>query len=157
MRKLRLILVTASVAALMASLAAPALALMPPGNNGTIKIDGRPFDEAPDNEPHVNCGLQVDFYGFEMGDYTATLTFELIAPTAGGTDFVTSVFVGEDAAGGGTDLDAQKTVNLRGWLANSGVTPHPIQGYHVKLTTNTPFSLGADVKHKVFWIQGCAS
>jgi hypothetical protein len=25
----------------------------PPGNNGTVKIDDLPFDDAPNNEPHV--------------------------------------------------------------------------------------------------------
>jgi hypothetical protein len=40
----------------------------PPGNNGTIKIDDTPFDDAPDNEPHVGCVFQVDFYGYDEGD-----------------------------------------------------------------------------------------
>ena len=35
----------------------------PPGNNGTIKIDDTPFDDHPNNEPHVGCVFQVDFYG----------------------------------------------------------------------------------------------
>lgn len=30
----------------------------PPGNNGTIKIDDVPFDDHPDNEPHVGCTFQ---------------------------------------------------------------------------------------------------
>ena len=33
--------------------------------------------------------------------------------------------------------------------------PHPIQGYHVKLTVNAPGSIGADTKYKVFWVTGC--
>ena len=24
----------------------------PPGNNGTVKVDGKAFDDAPNNEPH---------------------------------------------------------------------------------------------------------
>ncbi len=40
---------------------------IPPGNNGTIKIDGAAFDDAPNNEPHVGCTFQVDFYGFDEG------------------------------------------------------------------------------------------
>src|SRR5688500_3559353 len=40
----------------------------PPGNNGTIKIDGTAFDSHPNNEPHVGCVFEVDFYGFDMGD-----------------------------------------------------------------------------------------
>ena len=31
----------------------------PPGNNGTIKLDDTPFDDAPNNEPHVGCVFQV--------------------------------------------------------------------------------------------------
>jgi hypothetical protein len=33
----------------------------PPGNNGTVKIDGQPFDNHPDNQPHVGCDFEVDF------------------------------------------------------------------------------------------------
>src|SRR5439155_16358467 len=46
----------------------------PPGNNGTIKIDGKPFDDAPDNEPRPACVFQVDFYGFDAGNLDADLT-----------------------------------------------------------------------------------
>ena len=42
----------------------------PPGNNGTIKIDDVEFDDHPNNEPHVGCTFQVDFYGFDKGDPT---------------------------------------------------------------------------------------
>ena len=60
------------------------------------------------------------------------------------------VFIGEDPAGGGTDLDASETYDLTAALA--GFEPHPIQGFHVKLTVNAEGSQGADVKHKVFWV-----
>lgn len=131
----------------------------PSGNNGTIKIDGSPFDEAPDNEPHVGCTFQIDFYGFDRGStYFSEVSFEGIAPTGGGalvpTKGSTSVFVGEDAAGGGTDLDGSELYDLTNAL--SAVEPHPQQGYHVKVTVHTPFSRGADVKHKVLWITPCA-
>ena len=35
--------------------------------------------------------------------------------------------------------------------------PHPQQGYHVKLTVNTPYSHGSDKKSKVFWVEPCDS
>ncbi len=132
----------------------------PSGNNGTIKIDGSPFDEAPDNEPHVGCTFQIDFYGFDRGStYFSEVSFEGIAPTGGGalvpTEGSTSVFVGEDSAGGGTDLDGSELYDLTNAL--SAVEPHPQQGYHVKVTVHTPFSRGADVKHKVLWITPCAA
>ena len=49
----------------------------PPGNNGTIKIDDTPVDDAPDNEPHVGCSFQVDFYGYDEGDLDASQTYTL--------------------------------------------------------------------------------
>ena len=39
----------------------------PPGNNGTVKVDGEEFDDHPDNEPHVGCIFQIDWYGFDEG------------------------------------------------------------------------------------------
>ncbi|MBW3649838.1 MAG: hypothetical protein KY458_04650 [Actinobacteria bacterium] len=140
----------------------------PSGNNGTIKIDGEDFDDAPDNEPHVGCTFQIDFYGFDRDpavdnvanrSYFSKVTFEGIAPTGGGNlvpdTGSTSVFVGEDAAGGGTDLDASETYDFTRTL--SALVPHPKQGYHVKVTVHTPFSRGADVKHKVLWIAPCTT
>ena len=53
----------------------------PPGNNGTIKLDDTPFDDAPNNEPHVGCVFQVDFYGYDEGDLDADVTFEAHPPT----------------------------------------------------------------------------
>lgn len=144
----------ALAACLGLALASPAAA-DPPGNNGTVKIDGVAFDTHPDNEPHVGCRFQVDFYGFDMGDLNATVTFEGQAPTGKDTPLLwDSVFIGGDAAGGGTDLDAEVTYNLASVIGQLGA-PHPIQGYHVKLTVNAEGSIGADTKHKVFWVTGC--
>lgn len=132
----------------------------PAGNNGTVKIDGVDFDSHPNNEPHVGCVFQVDFYGFDEGVGNATVAFADHSPTSDGGLTVTSgqgnpssVFIGEDdASGGGSEagLDASETYTL----AFIG-TPHPKQGYHVKLTVNAPGSQGADIKHKVFWVKGC--
>ncbi|HET6622840.1 MAG TPA: hypothetical protein VFG56_02815, partial [Candidatus Saccharimonadales bacterium] len=130
----------------------------PPGNNGTIKIDDEAFDDHPNNEPHVGCTFQVDFYGYDKGDYYADVNFELQSPTKNGRTLeVTSgdldPFIGEDdASGGGSEagLDASETYTLKFTGA-----PHAKQGYHVKLTINAPGSQGKDVKHKVFWVEGC--
>ena len=35
----------------------------PPGNNGTVKVDGEPWDSTPNNEPHPGCTFEIDFYG----------------------------------------------------------------------------------------------
>lgn len=129
----------------------------PPGNNGTIKIDAEAFDDAPNNEPHVGCTFQVDFYGYDQGDLVADVTFEAHPPTTGPADRVLLtdvVFIGEDDnAGGGSEagLDATETYTLD----FTGIEPHPVQGFHVKLTINADGSQGADVKHKVFWVKGC--
>jgi hypothetical protein len=127
----------------------------PPGNNGTIKIDDTPFDDAPDNEPHVGCVFQVDFYGYDEGDLDAQVTFEAHPPTGPVQVLLTdTVFIGEDDnSGGGSQagLDASETYTLD----LSGIEPHPNQGVHVKLTINAEGSQGADVKHKVFWVTGC--
>jgi len=127
----------------------------PPGNNGTVKIDGITFDDHPNNEPHVGCVFQIDLYGYDEGDLQATYEFRLWSPTGSGVLREGSVAIGHDPAGGGTDLDASVTIDLTQALANSGATPHPIQGYHVRLTIHAEGSIGADVKHKMFWVR-CA-
>jgi LPXTG-motif cell wall-anchored protein len=129
----------------------------PPGNNGTVKIDGLDFDDHPDNEPHVGCVFQVDWYGFDEGDLFSDVTFEVHPPT-GSSEVILEdeVFIGEDDnSGGGSEagLDASETYDLTDVL--QGFEPHPQQGWHVKLTVNNDGSQGADVKHKVFWVTGC--
>jgi len=154
----RLIVVAVAVVltAMVTSLAGLASAAPnPPGNNGTIKLDDTPFDDAPDNQPHVGCSFQVDFYGYDEGDLDATVTFEAHPPTGERQVLLTdTVFIGEDDnRGGGSEagLDASQTYTLD--LA--GIEPHPVQGVHVKVTINAEGSQGADVKHKVFWVTGC--
>jgi len=123
----------------------------PPGNNGTVKVDGHPFDDHPDNEPHVGCVFQIDLYGYDQGDLQATYTFTIHPPSGQDAMLATgSLDIGADAAGGGTDLDGSATIDLSGALA--GFEPHPNQGFHVFLTVEAEGSIGADVKHKVFWV-----
>lgn len=152
-RRLATTVAIASAAAV--TVAAPAFAQDPPGNNGTVKIDDQALDAIPNNNPHVGCEFRVDFYGFDEGDLDASVTFELQAPTAKDRTLTVvsgdlNPFIGEDAAGGGTDLDASETYVL----AFTGA-PHPQQGYHVKLTVHAEGSQGADTKHKVFWVESC--
>ena len=130
----------------------------PPGNNGTIKVDREPFDTTPGNEPHVGCTFQVDFYGYDEGDLEAQVTFTAHPPTRSPGDdqvlLTDTVDIGEDdnASGGSqAGLDASETYTLD----LTGISPHPEQGVHVKLTINAEGSKGADVKHKVFWVTGC--
>jgi len=128
----------------------------PPGNNGTVTIDGVEFDDHPNNEPHVGCIFQVDWYGFDKGDLFSHVTFEVHPPTGNEVILTDKVFIGgDDNSGGGSQagLDASETYDLTTVLQK--FTPHPQQGWHVKLTVNNDGSQGADVKHKVFWVSGC--
>jgi hypothetical protein len=145
----------AAVVALLLMLPNTAGAQDPPGNNGTVKVDEAPFDDHPNNEPHVGCVFQSDLYGYDEGDLNADVTFEGHPPTGGGVLLTDSVFIGEDSAGGGTDLDASATYDLSEALAD--IEAHPMQGHHVRLTINAEGSQGADVKHKVFWVEECVT
>ena len=126
----------------------------PPGNNGTVKIaeDGD-CDGIPQNHPHVGCTFTVEWYNFDA-DVISNVTFEMKAPTKdvglSGTDPAQVPLENDGAGGADPDPDGvqQYTLSFDG-------DPHPVQGYHVKLTINTPGSIGADVKHKVFWVTGC--
>ena len=144
-----------ATAATSLALSAPASAANPPGNNGTVKMDAEAFDDAPNNEPHVGCEFQVDFYGYDEGDLFADVTFTAHPPTGPVQTLLTDVVsIGEDDnSGGGSEagLDASATYVLD----FGAIDPHPVQGFHVKLTVNADGSQGADVKHKVFWVTGC--
>ncbi len=91
----------------------------PPGNNGTIKIDGVPFDDHPDNQPHVGCIFQVDFYGFDasrtyslspvLGSYAVNpqqgfhIKVEVNAPGSIGADKKSKVFWVQSCVSSGGD------------------------------------------------------
>ncbi len=130
----------------------------PAGNNGTVKITPIGQDDGiPQNNPHVPCGFDIEWYGFDEGDdIISTVTLAMHAPTKdvvltpGGPS---SVFVGGDpATGAGTEtgFDGEAT-----YYPTFDGEPHPQQGYHIKLTVHTPGSQGADTKHKVFWVEPC--
>ena len=145
----------AALAGAMAPMAAgQAVQGNPAGNNGTVKIDAIPIeDNAPNNEPHVLCKFDIDFYNYAE-DGVAQILLEGQAPSGSGTIYTKTLNLQKDPAGGGTDWDGQQQVRVSR-LDLAGLTAHPIQGYHVKLTVNVTSSIGADVKHKVFWIQPC--
>jgi hypothetical protein len=149
------LLAIVAVAAIAAS-SGVSIAANPAGNNGTVKVDGVVFDNAPDNEPHVGCIFQIDFYGFDEGDLNAAVTFDAQPPSGTNTLLQDTVFIGEDSnAGGGSiaGLDASATYDLTNSL--SGLYEQPQQGFHIRLTINADGSQGANVKHKTFWVRGC--
>ena len=124
----------------------------PPGNNGTVKVAGADV-RTGENDSHVACAFAIDFYGFDEGDLYGDFTIEGQAPTGGGLLWIDRVFIGEDAAGGGTDYDGSAFIDLSAAFTGA---PHAEQGFHVKLTVNADGSQGADTKHKTFWVD-CAS
>lgn len=126
----------------------------PPGNNGTVKIEGVNVDNIPDNNPHQGCIFTIEFRGYDEGDLEATYTLAIHPPSGTGTALSGSTFIGEDPAGGANDLDATVTIDLSS-VDLTSFFEHPQQGFHIKLTVHAEGSIGADVKHKVFWVTGC--
>jgi hypothetical protein len=149
MRRLGVTLGTLFGLLMVVAVASPALA-DPPGNNGDVKIEFS-GTQPPNMEPHVPCTFNIEFYNYDEGDMYGDYSFALQPPTGTSTLLSGSTFIGEDAAGGGTDIDASVAIDLGPSL--SGVTPHPIQGYHIKVTVHADGSIGADTKYKVFWVK----
>lgn len=124
------------------------------GGSGIIKMDRRPFDRAPNNEPKVGCTFQVDFYNYPA-DVTARYAFSLWPPTgheelAGG-----SITLDDDPSGGGQDLDGAAKVELGPALIATGIEPHNRNGWHVKVVVHARHTSGPDQKQKVFWVREC--
>lgn len=139
--------------------ATPALAGDPPGNNGTVKVAGQDIDTIPDNEPHQGCSFTVQFFGYDEGALWGKATFEVLRASGDVVVFEdTKAFIGEDGASGAgtaTGLDASQTYDLDGALAPYAADGNANQGIHVRLTVRAEGSIGADVKYKTFWAQGC--
>jgi hypothetical protein len=117
----------------------------PPGNNGTVKVAG---EDVNGTDGHVGCTFSVDFYGYDEGDFYGDVVLEALAPTESETLPYSSVFIGEDPSGGGTDADGSVSVDLTGAFTT---LPHDTQGYHLKLTVHADGAQGADTKHKTLW------
>lgn len=127
----------------------------PAGNNGTIKVDGAPWDARVDNEPHTSCAFRVTFFGFDEGQ-TADITVTGVAPTGGGVLLhETAVPTSDDAAGGAAhDGDGATRVYTADDLGLDAVTPHPQQGYHLKVAVDSREAPGG-AKQKVLWLEPC--
>jgi LPXTG-motif cell wall-anchored protein len=126
----------------------------PRGANGTVKIDGAAFDDGIDNEPHVSCDFQVDFFNFDAGE-RANIVFAVQPPTGPGTQLLRrdNVLVSQDAAGGGAP-DPDETFAFSAGELGLDAYAEAQHGYHVKLTVERIGAPGAG-KHKVFWIEPC--
>lgn len=140
---------------LVGLLAGPALA-DPPGNNGTVKIDGIELDSHSDNEPHPGCLFEVDFYGFGA-NLDATSTFYAWPPTGNQQQIhqVVTQLDNDDSTGGGSQAGydgGTGLIDLSQFLA--GIIPHPQQGFHVKVRVDVPEGSDSNAysKYKVFWV-----
>jgi hypothetical protein len=97
----------------------------------------------------------VQFFGFDTNEQ-GRLVFTAQPPTGDGQVLLDSgqVTISTDAAGGGpNDPDAAFTFSLNDFNLDD-ISPHPIQGFHVKLTVTTT---GGATKHKVFWVKPCTT
>jgi hypothetical protein len=131
----------------------------PGGNNGTVKIhDVGDLQAHPDNDPHVTCPFEIDFYNFDANQHlNATIAAQ---PPSGNGEVVWTGDItahpgtaDADNPGAGNDFDGDIVVST---LDLSGLTEHPIQGFHLKLTITGDGNDGI-TKHKVFWVKGCGS
>ncbi|KRE53872.1 hypothetical protein [Phycicoccus sp. Soil748] len=136
---------------------APRRSKDPRGNNGTIKIDGAAWDARVDNEPHTSCAFRVTFFGFDEGQ-TADITVTGHAPTGGGVLLhETAVPTSDDrATGAAHDYDGATRVITADDLGLGAVTPHPKQGYHLKVTVDSLEAPGG-AKQKVLWLAPCGA
>jgi hypothetical protein len=132
-----------------------------PGNNGTVKVGdtGDLSEQRPENDPHLPCTFNVQWFNFDSGWGTlnASVAFALWPPTSGAgysmtvTGNTAPSFVGnggQPGAGDGMDHLEWYTLGFTG-------SPHPQQGFHVKVTVTTPHSQGNDTKSKVYWVGPC--
>jgi hypothetical protein len=137
----------------VATMASAAPSGDPPGANGTVKIHQSDNNLATENEPHVTCSFTVQFFGFDTNE-KGTLVFTAHPPTGDDQVLLDSgqVTISTDAAGGGpNDPDAAFTFSLNDFKLGD-ISPHPKQGFHVKLTVTTT---GGGTKQKVFWVKPC--
>jgi hypothetical protein len=142
MRK-RYALAAAAVAALALGGATTAGAAPQPlevikGNNGTVKAD----------VPGGGCTVVLDWYGMDSSAST-TVEFRLHGASGDALLLSDTLTLDSDGASGG-DLDGTRSYDLGAAVAASGATDA-----HVKVTTHTTYSQGADTKYKVVWVSGC--
>jgi hypothetical protein len=106
------------------------------GNNGTVKADV------------VGCTVSLDWYGMDA----SAVSFAEFRLQGSGDDTLLQWDVqGLDSDGAyGGDLDGSHTYDLGPAIAAQGLTEA-----HVKVTTHTTYSQGADTKYKVVWVSGC--
>jgi hypothetical protein len=129
----------------------------PTGNNGTVFVHDVAGDHRPHDVPHVSCEFWVDLFGFDAGQ---ELTISFAGQASTGKDVAlggtwTGVASDDDAGGAGNDFDLEIPFTADDLGVEALGEPHPVQGYHVKMTVETGEPGGH--KYKVFWIEPCAA
>ncbi|MBQ0896857.1 hypothetical protein ABT214_22100 [Micromonospora purpureochromogenes] len=132
----------------------------PSGDNGTVKIDGAPFSDKVDNQPHVTCDFELEFFNFDEGQ-RADITLWSQPPSSAPKDKVVwSVkdrLISNDAASG-AENDHDEVIRISADdLDLAGLKTNANQGYHIKLDVDLTDGKSSDAKHKVFWLQPCTS
>jgi hypothetical protein len=129
----------------------------PPGANGSVKIDEAPVDSDPSNEPHVGCGFSLQFFGFDEGTNTASVTFEAWPGTGDKTGVgalkgaASFTFDGERPPGNALNHTEDYL------LDTSELTPNDKGEVHIKVDVTVTDAGGkvAFHKYKVFWTGAC--
>lgn len=119
-------------------------------NTGTVKIAFVGDTTANNNDPHPGCPFRMDLYGFQAGTYAVTVRAH--APTGSGMLTQDSVTLSSSARG--NEFQLSRTYDVAAAL--SSYTPHPQQGYHVRLDVTRSDAGGNGSKTKVFWLE-CAT
>ena len=110
------------------------------GNNGTVKADVLAG----------SCVVDLDWYGMDASALT-TVAFRLHGSSGDGLLLSDAWTLDPDGASGG-DLDGSRSYDLGAAVAATGQS-----SAHVKVTTHTTYSQGADTKYKVVWVSGCVA
>ncbi|MGC5017612.1 hypothetical protein [Micromonospora sp. DT47] len=134
----------------------PAAPHNPAGDNGTVKIDGKSFEDKVDNQPHVTCDFELEFFNFDTYQ-AADITLTAQPPSGNGKVvwYLKNKVISTDDAGG-AENDHDEVIRLSSAdLDLAGLEAHPKQGYHLKLDVDLTDGRSSDAKHKVFWLQPC--
>lgn len=131
----------------------------PSGANGSVKVDEIPLDDSTSNQPHVECGFHVQFFGFDEGDNNATVTFYGWSPSAGDGPVV-SPLVGDSTFTfpGGNSPSNVPNYAEEYQLDTTGLEQNDKGEVHIKVDV-TVTDAGGKVfhKYKVFWVKACVT
>jgi hypothetical protein len=151
-------LIVAAAMALARRRTRPAATPTRQATTAPCKVDRVPFDDHPDNQPHVGCVFQIDFYGFDQGDLNAEVTFEAQPPTLRrGTSAKCCSRHGVHRPRTTTPAVERGGPRRLGDLHTGLHRHHPHERPGLPRQADRPRRrlLGADTKYRCFWVDGC--